>query len=307
MMWPVPVRIRRARGEVGGPVPVGEGLERHCLADLRRVVDLVVARREDPRLVSQAPLREPAPRVPPVVVVERVLVGVREVADEEHGVPRVLLVVGQRAVGVGRLAQVADQAQPERRVRVGRRRRREPEGAAGRVVAAQAHGVVVLGGVVQARERAVVDEAGGVVVEGVAGGGALGGAVQLVGGEAVEDGAVALSVGGDPGHGHGRAGLVAQRDVHLLRGVPPRWNGEHVSVQRHILRRLVLPPERARHPAARPLRRLHAGNDGDDEQRHQRSSGAMASLAAFHCFFSLLAQLTRSPVACYCTADAGFK
>jgi hypothetical protein len=38
--------------------------------------------------------------------VERVVVGVGEVADEQHGVAAVGLVVGQRAVGVERLPEV---------------------------------------------------------------------------------------------------------------------------------------------------------------------------------------------------------
>ena len=46
------------------PVPVGEGLERRRLAELRRVVDLVVAGGPDPRLVRHAALGEKRPHVP---------------------------------------------------------------------------------------------------------------------------------------------------------------------------------------------------------------------------------------------------
>jgi hypothetical protein len=263
----VPVRLRRPARAVRRRIPVGEGLERRRLAELRRVLDLVVAGRPDPGLVRDAALGEAAPGVPAVAVVERVLVGVGEVADEEHGVSRVLLVVRQRAVGVGRLAQVADEPQPERSVGPGAGGRGEPEGAH-RV--AEPHGVVVPGGVVQAGERAVVDEAGGVVVEGVARGGALGGVVEAAHGAAVEDGAVALGLHGDPGDGHGGAGLVPERDVHLLRRVPARRHSEDVRVQRHVLGGLQLPTVTARHPA-RMVRRL--GDEHGDGEKHRNGSG----------------------------------
>jgi hypothetical protein len=239
----VPTGLRRVAGSVRRRIAVGEGLEGLRLAELRRVVDLVVAGGPDPGLVGHAALGEAAPRVPPVVVVERVLVGVGEVAHEDDGVAGVLLVVRHRAVGVCRLSQVADEPEPERNVRPRPRRRREPERP--NRVATGTDGVVVLGGVLQVLERGVVDEAGGVVVVGVARVAPLGDEFEVVGVAAVPDGAVG-DVDGDPGHGHGRPRLVAQRDVHLLRRVLPRRQREHVRVQRHVLGRLQLPPVRAR-------------------------------------------------------------
>jgi len=103
----VPERLRAPRGQVRRRVPVRVGLEGRRLPQLRREVQLVVPRRPDPRLVRRVPLHEAAPRVPPVVVVQRVVVRVREVADVEDGVAAVVVVVGERDVGVERLAKVA--------------------------------------------------------------------------------------------------------------------------------------------------------------------------------------------------------
>jgi len=100
-------RRRRRREAARRRVPVREGLERHRLAQLRGQVQLVVAHRPHPRLVRRAALHEPRPRVPPGVVVQRAVVGVREVADVQHRAAAVRLVVRQRRVGVERLAQVA--------------------------------------------------------------------------------------------------------------------------------------------------------------------------------------------------------
>jgi hypothetical protein len=103
----VPEGLRAAGGAVGSRVTMSKGLEGHVLADLRCEVELVVAGRPDPRLVRHAALHEARPRVPPIVVVERVVVRVRQVAHEQNGVAAVLLVVRKRLVRVERLAKVA--------------------------------------------------------------------------------------------------------------------------------------------------------------------------------------------------------
>jgi hypothetical protein len=73
----------------------------------RQEVDLVVSSDPDPRLVCGAALDEAAPCVPPVVVVERVRVGVREVTHEKHCLAFALLhVVVERPVRVERLPEI---------------------------------------------------------------------------------------------------------------------------------------------------------------------------------------------------------
>ena len=171
-------------------------------------MDLVIAGGPDPGLVRGAAFKEAAPRVPAGVILIGIVIGVREVSDEENSLAfsRALFVVGERLVGVKALSEIADQAEDVRCVRAQLRRRPEPE-APRRLP--YAHSVVILGVVLQERDReydlerggerdgqggyveafeeAVVDEAGGVLGEGVAedDSGCL--KTELQGGFAVED------------------------------------------------------------------------------------------------------------------------
>ena len=183
-------------------------------------MDLVIAGGPDPGLVRGAAFKEAAPRVPAGVILIGIVIRVREVSDEENSLAfsRALFVVGERLVGVEALSEIADQAEDVRCVRAQLRRRPEPE-APRRLP--YAHGVIILGVVLQERDReyhlerggerdreyhlerggerdgqggyvevfeeAVVDEAGGVLGEGVAedDSGCL--KTELQGGFAVED------------------------------------------------------------------------------------------------------------------------